>query len=141
MCYNITMQKLPEIGCYEVEVFEKDDHLVEVWSQNGDHHRVGGPAVTYFDKATGKAVIYVYKQNGVVHRDDGAAHIQINPKNDVVHLEEHYQHGKLHRIGYSAYIRTNPETGNHAMARSYENGERVYKSQPVGAIGTMGFEL
>jgi len=136
------MNKLPEIGQYNVEVFDEDDHRIEVWSKGGVHHRVGKPAVIYYDRDSGKPVIQVYKQNGLVHRDTGLAHIQTNPENDIIHLEEHYRRGKLHRIGYEAVIRTNPETGRVRSSESYENGKRVDGvGNKLGRLGSPGFEL
>ena len=119
------MKKLPEIGHYDVEVFEQEGHIIETWSQNGVHHRIGGPAVTYYDKDTGKAVIQVYKQNGLVHRDNGPAHIQIHPTNDIVFIEEYYQQGELHRVGAPARIRNSIHDGDRMNSEYYLHNERV----------------
>ena len=135
------MRELPTVGVSEVEVFEQDGYLIEVWRQNGEHHRVGGPAVTYHDPETGKKVALVWKKNGVPHRVGGPAHIQINPENDVVVLEEHYKEGKLHRIGYAARIVSDHLTGRPNTIESYVNGEQVYRDFKVGRLGTPGFEF
>lgn len=134
LCYTVTMNKLPDIGQYNVEVYEEDNHLVEVWSLNGEHHRIGKPAVTYYDKDTGKEVIQVYKENGLVHRADGPAHIQINPDTDIIYLEEHFCRGKLHRDGAQAVMHCNPKTGNLRGAESFEHGRSTDggTARPIG---------
>ena len=66
----------------------------KAWYQNGELHRIDGPAVVYADGTK-----YWYK-NGNRHRENGPAVIYPNGN------QHWYQNGKLHRDNGPAIIRT-----------------------------------
>jgi len=80
----------------------------EVWYQNGQIHRIGGPAIT---TANGNESWY---QNGKIHRTGGPAATYTDGS------EEWYQNGQLHRLDGPAV--TNRRDGTQEW---WENGERI----------------
>jgi len=93
---------------YEVEV---EDNGRQLWRQNGELHRLDGPAVIWAD---GPGHWY---QNGLLHRLDGPALIYSDG------YEAWYKDGQLHRLDGPAIIKANGDKYWYIEGAKYTQSE------------------
>lgn len=113
-CANVIyyiMEAFPEFGDFNVAYYHEGDWIREEWSMDDVYHRIGGPAITYYDPDTRAVTKRIYKHSGETHRWDGPAIEEIDPETGVVTLEEYYQYDKLCRLDEPARIRRDRVSG------------------------------
>ncbi|MYB39868.1 hypothetical protein F4X86_01050 [Candidatus Saccharibacteria bacterium] len=82
----------------QAEYFENGNKKIERWSESGELHRVGGPAlIEYFEN--GQVKTEQWYRHGKLHHDHGPAVIEYQEDRSEYHMErkKYYKDGLLHR--------------------------------------------
>jgi hypothetical protein len=84
------------------------------------------------DRATGKVIMEDWRdQDGQPHRIDGPAYHHIDPKTGVTIHEVWSKHGMNDRDGAPAVIRRDADTGRVTSSLWYKAGQRIARPRPT----------
>lgn len=103
----------------------------KTWYENGEFHRVNGPARTCYGWLNpSRPVSEYYYELGKLHRVDGPAVLEFHYSDFNVQKEKYYENGKLHRLDGPAYYSM---FQNERETRWVENGH-IHRSNLPAVI-------
>lgn len=116
-----------------VSVDKKSGQAIsEFWTQNGNRHRLGGPALSQWHPETRVLIREEYFRYDQRHREDGPAVIHRDGETGKVVSESWYQHGELHRdCGSVTHREIDPITEALILEEFWEAGRLHRETGPA----------